>query len=135
MANKKYRQFTKNTIAIPAGIPYNIIIPLNERGKHYERETVMCYNTDAQFDGNKVLERQVGDLATGDKYRTPDGRTMLMLGGPNITDKDGYSLAADTQTGLVEFVSNSINLGRDREGRLYASRSLNPAPTAIVAAS
>jgi hypothetical protein len=93
------------------------------------------------FDGNKTLVCQVGDLTNGDQYRTPDepgislGDTMLVLCLPtdDISEQEGFTKVASLRTGVVIGVSNSIKLGRDRAGRLYASRYLNPVqPTAVV---
>ena len=84
----------------------------------------MCEAT-ATYDGNKTLVCQVGDLTNGDQYRTPEGNTMLVLHDPVHDDEDGYRPVACMQNGVILRVSNSIKLGRDRAGRLYASRSLN----------
>lgn len=84
----------------------------------------MCLDTNETFDGHKTLVCQVGDLKLGDQYRTPEGETRIMTDG--TTGMDGYSLVVCLETGKVHNVNNSIKLGTDRRGRLYASRSLNP---------
>jgi hypothetical protein len=89
----------------------------------------MC--TATQFDGNKTLVCQVGDLTPGQQYRTPEGRTLMVLS--LMADHDGYTRVADIETGEVFNPSNSTRLGTDRAGRLYASRSLNqPTPDVTV---
>jgi hypothetical protein len=88
----------------------------------------MCYDSADDFDGNKVLVCQVGDLKPGDRYRTPDepgvslGVSLMVLDLPAV---EGFSMVTDTN-GRVSSVPNSTKLGRDRCGRLYASRYLNP---------
>jgi len=87
----------------------------------------MCLNS--SFNGNKVLTCQVGDLVPGNTYRTPDRQTPMVLDLP--ADYDGFVRVTNEQ-GQVTSVPTSTKLGHDRAGRLYASRYLNPAPTAIV---
>jgi hypothetical protein len=83
------------------------------------------------FDGNKLQVCTVGDLRPGEQYRTPDGNTQMVL---NLAaDRDGFVRVADTQ-GQVTSVANSIKLGTDRQGRLYASRYLNPQPAPLALA-
>lgn len=83
----------------------------------------MCANVD----GNKVQVCTVGDLTSGSTYRTPEGGDML------VTDRRGAGkvVVVNTATGLTSEVDESIRLGTDRAGRLYASRFLNP-PTPDV---
>lgn len=89
----------------------------------------MC---EATYDGNKTLVCQLGDLTNGDQYRTPYGDTMLVLCDPVHDVEDGYVRVASIKTGVIIGVSTSIKLGRDRAGRLYASRSLNDPQPAVV---
>lgn len=83
----------------------------------------MCLDTSNNFDGNKVVVCQVGDLKPGQQYRMPEGETRIMTDGD--AGMDGYSLTVCLETGKVHNTNNSIKLGTDRRGRLYASRSLN----------
>ena len=84
----------------------------------------MCYDNGL----NKVCEKQVGDLAPGEVFRTPDGKSFMVLSLP--ADFDGYTRCVDLANGAVATIPNSVRLGRDRGYRLYASRYLNPAPAA-----
>jgi len=88
----------------------------------------MCYDASESFEGNKVLVCQVGDLDAGQRYRTPDGKTLMVLA--NLPEDHGSSYVADLDSGEAFTVGNSTKLGRDRAGRLYASRSLNMPITA-----
>lgn len=90
----------------------------------------MCI--DASFDGNKVLVCQVGDLMAGQRFRTPEAVEYMVLSLP--ADFDSHTRVANIMTGTVANINNSVKLGRDRQGRLYASRYLNqqPKPDATV---
>lgn len=83
----------------------------------------MCYGRDEQFDGNKTEVCKVGDLVPGQSFRTPDAHTLAVLDLP--CDEPGHSLTTN-ESGVIVKVSDTTRLGRDRAGRLYASRSLNP---------
>ncbi len=80
----------------------------------------MCTKTNA----NRVLHCQLGDLKAGERYRTPEGRTLMVLS--LMAQYDGYVRVADVESGEVFNPSTSIKLGHDEQGRLYASRWLNP---------
>lgn len=88
----------------------------------------MCVTS--KFDGHKIEVCRVSDLAPGDRYRTPDGRELL------VTDLKfcaaGFTTVIDVATGIVVDVDGATRLGRDRAGRLYASRSLNPVVPAVA---
>lgn len=75
----------------------------------------MCYEN---RDLNKVQVCTVGDLKPGDQYRTPDGKTLL------VTDTTP-NVVVDIETGATNQADPTTKLGRDRAGRLYASRFLN----------
>ena len=85
----------------------------------------MCIDSD--FTGHKVQVCQVGDLQTGQRYRLPAGDEVIVTDLPD--GRDGYTRVVDLATGRAYSATNSTRLGRDRAGRLYASRSLN-APSA-----
>ena len=95
----------------------------------------MCYEN---RNLNKVLVCTVGDLYAGRQYRTPDGQTMLVTDAGNADSPgleaiceslgEGQTLVINLRTGEFDKVSNSVKLGKDREGRLYASRFLNGDP-------
>jgi hypothetical protein len=69
---------------------------------------------------NKVEVCEVGNLAPGQTYRTPDGLTCMVL-----VPVPGKFQVVDA-LGCVSEVPTTTKLGRDRKGRLYASRYLNP---------
>ena len=89
---------------------------------------------DANYNGNKVEVCKVGDLKPGDRFRDPDGHDFMVAEGHLIVRLDN---------GTVQFLPDrprsratldwtgsgyrkDTRLGRDRRGRLYASRYLNP---------
>ena len=55
--------------------------------------------------------------------------TFVVIDGPRLAG----SAAVNLRTGVVAAVNNDVRLGHDRRGRLYASRYLNPVPSATVA--
>lgn len=84
--------------------------------------------------GNKVEVCRVGDLKPGQRYRTPDGKTMVVLnetslGLVGLTYTGEGDLVMDQETGEVFEVPSSTKLGHDRRDRLYASRYLNDTTT------
>lgn len=98
----------------------------------------MCMG-DFSYNGNKVQECTLGDLKPGQQYRTPfpNATTMMVTTiDAEETDKPvgGKTvMVVDLNTGLLEEEECSLKLGRDRHGRLYASRYLNdPKPDAVV---
>jgi hypothetical protein len=80
----------------------------------------MCASND--FTGHKELVCTVGDLRPGDRYRTPDGGERLLVSPPAAD----VTRVVDLVTGELLNADPATKLGRDRVGRLYASRSLNP---------
>lgn len=77
----------------------------------------MCYDSSETFTGNKTLVCTVGDLKPGQQFRTQDGTTILVTNLGWVEVETGRAIDVDL---------SNLNLGRDRAGRLYASRSLNP---------
>ncbi len=78
--------------------------------------------------GNKVLVCDVGDLRPGQQYRTPSiggapGEDILVCESLNNEDT---TTTVCIRTGTITMVPSATHLGRDRCGRLYASRYLNP---------
>ena len=87
------------------------------------------------FIGHKVLVCTVGDLKPGQRYRTPDGRTMMVTDYANIPGhvSTPRRLVVNIHNGRSETEDPTIKLGTDQRGRLYASRSLNPVqPDAVI---
>lgn len=66
----------------------------------------------------------VGNLKPGQKYRTPERETLMVI---NLgTRLPGMTAVVNVETGIVGApVPNTTKLGHDREGRLYAGRYLN----------
>ena len=83
----------------------------------------MCETS--EFTGNKTLVCQVGDLKAGDRYRTPKGDTRLVMDQTARPCADGLVRTVSLFNGMPIDVDPTTKLGRDRAGRLYASRSLN----------
>ena len=77
------------------------------------------------FTGHKTQVCQVADLTPGQRYRTPNGEEYLVMAERYL---DPLVTVVDLATGEVVGVDPSTKLGHDQAGRLYASRSLNPAP-------
>lgn len=90
----------------------------------------MCLATN--FDGNKVQVCTVGDLKPGDQYRTPDGGGVLVIDNENRRPESPMVDVVIMNTGVLYAVAKNIRLGRDRAGRLYASRYLNQATPNVV---
>jgi hypothetical protein len=85
----------------------------------------MC--TETAFTGNKVQVCTVGDLKPGDKYRTPEGRTLMVTNLHILAQADEVD-TIDLDNGKITVAKKDTKLGTDRAGRLYASRSLNDPP-------
>jgi len=85
----------------------------------------MCSRTD----GNKVHVCNVGDLAPGATYRTPDGGTCMVC---RVNDCVEGTTVVATTGGQIVNVPSDTKLGRDRKDRLYASRFLNPTKSAVA---
>lgn len=82
--------------------------------------------------GNKVEVCKVGDLKPGQRFRDPDGNEFLIADGFLIVN-----VATGAVVSTLDWVGNGyrkdVRLGTDRQGRLYASRFLNPpTPTAVI---
>ena len=82
-----------------------------------------------EFTGNKVHVTDVGNLAPGEKYRTPEGDTLMVCATPN---NEVSTTVANLRTGEISTAPSATKLGRDRAGRLYASRSLNQVNSDVV---
>jgi hypothetical protein len=74
---------------------------------------------------NEVHVCDLCDLQPGAQYRTPEGDTLLvtecLFDGPTDSVQ-----VVNIRTGRIALVAGRTKLGRDRAGRLYASRYLNP---------
>jgi hypothetical protein len=88
----------------------------------------MCLSHDDRMDrirDNEVHVCDLCDLQPGAQYRTPEGDTMLvtecLFDGPTDSVQ-----VVNIRTGRIALVAGRTKLGRDRAGRLYASRYLNP---------
>lgn len=84
----------------------------------------------ASFDGNRVEVCRIGDLKPGDHFRTPEGRTWLVTAHQQPNSE--HQFCACIEDGRMDAIPDGVRLGRDRRGRLYASRYLNR-PQAVVA--
>lgn len=82
----------------------------------------MCYSLK---DANRVRECDLGDCAPGTQYRTPEGDSVLVC---DTLNNETHTTTVNLRTGLISMVPSTVKLGRDRSGRLYASRFLNPTP-------
>lgn len=90
----------------------------------------MCFSSAHETDhAHKVaLNCQLADLRPGQRYRTPEGDTMMVTDAPALYD--GVVIVVNLRTGQALPASNSLKLGYDRADRLYAARRLNaPEPT------
>lgn len=85
----------------------------------------MCQHVMGEYDpdGNKVLVCQVGDLKPGMRFRTPDGSEYMITDAETV---DGLTGVVKLANGQLDIERSDLKLGRDRRGRLYASRYLNP---------
>lgn len=83
----------------------------------------MCFSTDH---ANRIEVCKLSDLEPGAQYRVPDGDSVLvtecLFDGPTDSVQ-----TVNIRTGRIAHVRGDTKLGRDRQGRLYASRYLNPA--------
>ncbi len=76
-----------------------------------------------------TLTSTVGNLQPGQRYRTPDGHTLMVCNQPRGND----TTVVDTADGTIQVVASAVKLGHDRHDRLYASRYLNPmTPDTVV---
>ena len=82
-----------------------------------------------EFTGNKVHVTDVGNLAPGEKYRTPEGDTLMVCATPI---NEVITTVVNLRTGIIVTALSATKLGRDRAGRLYASRSLNQVAPNLV---
>lgn len=81
----------------------------------------MC--TEVERLANRTQVCTVGDLTPGQNFRTQDGGSLMVVDLPPTKEDRVYTVNTD---GHVGEVNANIKLGRDRQGRLYASRFLNP---------
>ena len=80
---------------------------------------------DANYNGNKVEVCKIGDLKPGDRFRDPDGHDFMVAEGHLIVRLDNGTVQS-TLDWTGSGYRKDTRLGRDRRGRLYASRYLNP---------
>lgn len=84
----------------------------------------MCMGDDG-FTGNKVQVCTVGELPHGSNYRDPN-RNAWLVTKPTVNANPNTRVVVNLTTGAIEEHPSDLKLGRDRCGRLYASRTLNP---------
>ncbi len=79
----------------------------------------MCYATDYKVQ----FLCTVGDLTPGQRYRLPNGGEVMVV---NTERVNGTTRVVDLATGEITLVDDTVQLGHDRQDRLYAARRLNP---------